>query len=195
MAGTAIYKHKSDTFNYVNTGAQINKGQVIVIGDRVAVAANRIKATTGIGPVYIEGVFDFPVGTGVTFAVGDFVYWDVADSEANGDNLNPMIGSVVKDKATNDVLVSVKLEPCVKTVTEINDGAVTDAKLATDNKIGSLTDLDTSENGDIVGAINEIAAKVATHQANTTAADLAALKTDFNTLLGKLQTAGLMAGS
>lgn len=33
------------------------------------------------------------------------------------------------------------------------------------------------------------------HQADTTAADLTAMKADFNTLLAKLQTAGLMASS
>lgn len=37
--------------------------------------------------------------------------------------------------------------------------------------------------------------KQVAHQADTVAADLAALKVDFNALLAKLQTAGVMASS
>jgi hypothetical protein len=37
--------------------------------------------------------------------------------------------------------------------------------------------------------------EVVAHQADTTAADLAAMKVDFNLLLAKLQAAGVMASS
>lgn len=76
-----------------------------------------------------------------------------------------------------------------------DDGAITNAKLATDVKVGSLATLTTTAKASVVGAINEVNAKVATVQAASTASDVATLKTDFNTLLTKLKTAGLMASS
>lgn len=44
-------------------------------------------------------------------------------------------------------------------------------------------------------AFTPLLAAQATHQAASVAADVATLKTDFNTLLTKLQTAGIMAAS
>ena len=41
-------------------------------------------------------------------------------------------------------------------IAAVSDGAITDAKLATDVKVGSLADLDTTETGSVVGAINEV---------------------------------------
>ena len=73
------------------------------------------------------------------------------------------------------------------------DGAITNAKLATDVKIGSLQTLTTATKTSAVAAINELAAKVAATQANSTATDAAGLVTDFNALLAKLKAAGLMA--
>ena len=75
------------------------------------------------------------------------------------------------------------------------DGAITNAKLATDVKVGSLAALTTTAKASVQAAINEVNAKVATVQAASTASDVATLKTDFNTLLTKLKTAGLMASS
>lgn len=73
------------------------------------------------------------------------------------------------------------------------DGAITNAKLATDVKVGSLATLTTTAKASVVAAINELAAKTATNQAASTAADVAGLKTDFNALLTKLKNAKLMA--
>ena len=72
------------------------------------------------------------------------------------------------------------------------DGSVTNAKLATDVKVGSLATLTTTSKASVVGAINEVNAKVAANQAASTASTVADLKTDFNALLTKLKAAGLM---
>ncbi len=45
----------------------------------------------------------------------------------------------------------------------------------------------------VLGAFNKIAGNVAAHQADSVAADTAALVVDFNALLAKLQAANLMA--
>ena len=88
----------------------------------------------------------------------------------------------------------------------VADGAITDAKMASDTKVGSLAALATSVKTSVVAAINEVEgradtnaadvaealARVATNQAASTAADTAGIVADFNTLLGKLKTAGLM---
>lgn len=73
------------------------------------------------------------------------------------------------------------------------DGTITNAKLATDVKVGSLATLTTTAKASVVAAINELATKTAANQAASTAADVEGLKTDFNTLLTKLKNAKLMA--
>lgn len=72
------------------------------------------------------------------------------------------------------------------------DGTITNAKLATDVKVGSLATLTTTAKTSVVAAINELVAKTATNQAASTAVDVAGLVADFNTLLTKLKTAGIM---
>ena len=86
------------------------------------------------------------------------------------------------------------------------EGAITDAKMASDTKVGALASLSRRVKTSVVAAINEVEgradtnaadvaealARVATNQAASTAADTAGIVADFNTLLGKLKTAGLM---
>ena len=76
-----------------------------------------------------------------------------------------------------------------------------------DTRVGDLADLTTDEKTNIVAAVNEVDALVATNTsaiaglearkaayiAASTAEDVATLVTNFNTLLTALQTAGLMA--
>jgi len=61
------------------------------------------------------------------------------------------------------------------TVGTVADGAVTNAKLATDVKVGSLATLDTTEKTSVVGAINEV--NTNTDTANTSIGTLANLTT------------------
>lgn len=75
----------------------------------------------------------------------------------------------------------------------ISDKAITNAKLADDVKVGSLATLTTTAKASVVAAINEVNAKAAANQADSTADALATLVTDFNNLLAKLKAAGLMA--
>ena len=79
------------------------------------------------------------------------------------------------------------------------DGSITNVKLATDVKVGSLETLTTTEKTSVVGAINEVDAnantalgRVAANQEASTASTFELLLEDFNTLLASLKTAGLM---
>lgn len=69
-------------------------------------------------------------------------------------------------------------------------------KTASGNKPAGTAYADAAS-GDATGYVKleETIVGVAAHQADTTAADLAALKVDFNALLAKLIAAGLMAAS
>ena len=78
--------------------------------------------------------------------------------------------------------------------------SITNAELAADVKVGSLATLTTTAKSSLTAAINEVAAtaqtalaRVAAAQADSTAATIDALVTDFNDLLANLRTAGLLA--
>lgn len=90
-----------------------------------------------------------------------------------------------------------KLEDITAGIPE--DGSITDTKMATDVKVGSLAALTTTAKTSIQAAINEIdghadtaLGRVATNQAIYAGTDHTALATAFNALLLKLKTAGLM---
>lgn len=63
----------------------------------------------------------------------------------------------------------------------VSDGAITNAKLATDVKVGSLATLTTTEKASVVGALNEVDANADT--ANTSIGTLASLTTAVKTNL------------
>lgn len=78
---------KGDTITYVNAGSAITSGSVVKMLNIVGVALADIAASTGTGPVAIEGVFEVPKVTGVAWVVGTSLVWDVSvakfDTPAN----------------------------------------------------------------------------------------------------------------
>lgn len=65
-------------------------------------------------PFVVEGVFDLPYGVAATAAVGDLIYWD--DSTKNVTKTassNKKIGFCVKDAASSDATMRVRLVPTI----------------------------------------------------------------------------------
>jgi len=77
ITAEAIFKYEGDTIPYIPSGAAVAAGQVVVVGDIVAVAKQDI--ADGVeGALYVEGVFECAktAGVGEAIAVGVKVYWD-----------------------------------------------------------------------------------------------------------------------
>jgi len=79
-------------------------------------------------------------------------------------------------------------------------GVITNAELADDVKVGSLTALTTTAKSSVTAALNEVdglahnaLSRIAVAQADSVATDVGGLVADFNALLAKLRTAGLLA--
>lgn len=75
-----IYDRSNFVNAYVNGGAEtLTVGVPVIIGDRVGVPSVDI-AVGGSGPVEMSGQWAVPLKPGDTPAVGDYVYWDAANS-------------------------------------------------------------------------------------------------------------------
>jgi len=70
----------------------------------------------------------------------------------------------------------------------VDDGAITDAKLDTDVKVGSLAELTTTETASVVGAINELVTNQGDMSLTTTATDLTAAVNELDGEIGDLST-------
>ena len=81
----------------------------------------------------MKGAISVVAGMCLMFANG----WNIIDTD-----LNPV----------DDVTITRNLQDEL----EVKDGGITNAKLATDVKVGSLASLATTEKGSVVGAINEV---------------------------------------
>ncbi len=76
----AIYVQEGVNVDYLNSGtATIAYGDILVYGDRLAVAACEIPAGE-VGTVSLNGVYEMPAETTAAFTVGATVYWDGTNS-------------------------------------------------------------------------------------------------------------------
>ena len=104
----AVFLHEGDYLDYT-PGAQVNAGDVVVLGDLVRVAPRPIPANT-LGSLATEGIFNFTktAGNGTGIAVGLSLYWDagnrVATANPNG-GANKYIGKCVLAAADADAVV------------------------------------------------------------------------------------------
>lgn len=113
------------TVDYSNTGTAISSGDVVTLGATGAVslgvALTDIAATTGVGAVAIEGVFNLTKLTGAVIVQGETVDWDTSAGSGAGavdDNaMTPASGDVsdfgvAMESAGSGVLtIAVKLLP------------------------------------------------------------------------------------
>ena len=94
-------------------GADVAAGIVVVLSDLVGVTKRDIKANT-LGALAVMGVFDIAKegGVGVTFSIGDKVYWDDGNDFAvatDGAGANKLLGKAVLAAADADTTVRVRL--------------------------------------------------------------------------------------
>ena len=107
----AEFVHRGDAVDYT-PGADVAAGDVVVQSDLVGIAKRDIKANE-LGALAVAGVFDVAKegGVGVTFAIGDKVYWDDANNFAvatDGAGANKLMGKAVTAAADADASVLVR---------------------------------------------------------------------------------------
>ncbi len=88
------FVNHGSTLNFSNTGAAINSGDVVVVGESLGVAIVDIAATTGSGTVRIEGVFDLPKVDGAVIAQGEMVMWDSSAGAFDDNAATPATGDL-----------------------------------------------------------------------------------------------------
>ena len=75
----ASYVQKGDVLNYKNLSPtdKISAGDVIVVGDKVAVAGCEIEVGQ-VGTIHMSGVYEMPIST-LEVSMGEKVYWDALE--------------------------------------------------------------------------------------------------------------------
>jgi predicted RecA/RadA family phage recombinase len=107
----AIKVREGAVIDYTASGADVDAGDVVVVGDTVAVATTKIPQNE-TGSLDIVGVFSFPKATGSASAIaaGKKVYWNAGSeimTETSGGN--KAAGHTVAAAADADETVLVKL--------------------------------------------------------------------------------------
>jgi len=113
MSGENVRYVSGDENMDYTPAADVTAGDVLVLGDIVAVACHDIK-TGFLGSLRIEGIFDFPkstaVGSGQTKGLNMW-YWDATNKVATINNAgNNPIGFSVADCADADTTVRINLD-------------------------------------------------------------------------------------
>lgn len=92
---TTKYLQDGDVLTYTNAGSAITSGSVVGLKHCVGVALADIAASTGTGPVALEGVFLVPKTTGTAWANGEKLLWDVSASKFDGSGATPATGDIM----------------------------------------------------------------------------------------------------
>lgn len=104
----ATFVQDGDSIDYTPGGA-LAAGDVVVQGDLVGVT-KRPLAAGELGSLSVDGVFDFAKNTGVSFTVGQILYWDDTANQATATATgNKQIGKCVKAAGTNDTTVRIRM--------------------------------------------------------------------------------------
>ena len=107
---TATYRQRGDEIDYT-PGTAVTGGDVIVIGEIVAVATRAIAADAK-GSVTVEGVVRFPKAetSGSAITAGAKCYWDATNSVITTTaSTHKVAGYCVAAAADDDATVDVKL--------------------------------------------------------------------------------------
>lgn len=107
---TALFIQQGDYIDYMPV-SDVSAGEVIVVGDHVAVALTDIPANK-LGALRVTGVFKFPktAGVGEAIADGKIVYWDATnDVITETATNNTLAGKTVGVTVDDDAFVFVRL--------------------------------------------------------------------------------------
>lgn len=123
----ATFVHDGGSIDYT-PGSAVAAGEVIVLNG-IAFVAHGAIASGDRGTLVASGVFDFTKQSGVTFSVGDAVYWDDSNNYANKTTTGAYLGIAVAAAASGDATVRVRLDALanvlgVGSLSNIGDGAV-----------------------------------------------------------------------
>ena len=109
---------------YANAGAAISSGDVVVVGTQIGIALVDIAATSGVGSVAMEGIYNVPKVDAAVIAQGEEVFYDVSASEFDDNLATPATGDVSNccvaweaKGATTGETIAVKLNVGVGLVT------------------------------------------------------------------------------
>ncbi len=175
-----------ETLEYSNSGSAIAAGDVVVVGKLVGIAATDIAATTGVGTVCIEGVFNVPKNTSLAITQGDQLFWDADPGEVTKTATDYPMGTAHEAAASDATTVNVKLAAggdstpqaaVVAALTDNSGGAAADGTIAaiTLTEPANLA-AQTVINAQLAAAVKELATKV-------------------NAIITALKDAGLMASA
>ena len=108
----AVFAQNPDYVDYTPT-ADVDAGDVIVVGDLVMVAPRPIRANT-LGALAAQGIFDVAktVATGSAITMGAEVYWDATNHVATTNSntgANKLMGKCSMAAADTDATVRVRL--------------------------------------------------------------------------------------
>jgi predicted RecA/RadA family phage recombinase len=111
---TTKFKQPGDNLDWTNgTGSDVSSGQIIELGDSIAVALNDIPDTE-TGAVGVEGVYSVAKKSGTAWNAGDKLDWDKSASEFHK-GITPATGDITgcaiaaADAASGDTTATVKL--------------------------------------------------------------------------------------
>jgi len=107
------YVQAGDVIDYT-PGSAVAAGEVVVLGDLVAIAPRAIAANE-VGALALEGIWDVPKesGTASGSTAGTVYYWDAGNEVATTDSdsgTNKQIGHSVADADAGDETVRIRLE-------------------------------------------------------------------------------------
>lgn len=106
----ASYVQRGNKIDYINdTGADIERGEVVALGGRIAVAADDI-ASGEQGVLELTGVWTMAKASGEEIAVGAAVYYDSGDDciTTTADS-NTLAGFAVEKKDSADTSIAVRI--------------------------------------------------------------------------------------
>lgn len=142
----ATFVHDGGSIDYTPS-ADVVAGEVVVLGG-VALVAKTAIASGKLGALATAGVFDFAKQSGVTFDVGDAIYWDNINKYANKVTTGTYLGVAIAAAAGGDETVRCKLDALanalgVGNLSNVGDGSlglpVLVRKLATVAAAGDVT--------------------------------------------------------
>jgi len=113
MAFEARFLRDGDVIQHTPSGAAVAAGEVIVVGDMVAVA--RVPIADGVlGNLAVKGIFDVDKddGAAISFTAGQIVYWDSSVNQATDitdTGANKFMGYAEAVAANGDAKVIVRL--------------------------------------------------------------------------------------
>jgi len=114
MSYEGTYVYYGDTIPYTPSGTTVSAGEILEVGNFVAIAKNDI-ADGEEGVLSVVGVFDVDTTADAagTFTAGQIVYWDASANVASNDSdtgTNKQMGLAVAACAEATTTVRVRLE-------------------------------------------------------------------------------------